>query len=69
MQYTQATIFGGTGFIGRYVIDRLADLGVRIKVPTRNVSGAYFLRTAGTVGQVVPVKIKKNEEKYVEAAD
>jgi uncharacterized protein YbjT (DUF2867 family) len=52
---TQVTIFGGTGFIGRYVVDKLADLGVTIKVATRHPQSVYFLRTAGSVGQVVPV--------------
>lgn len=51
----QVTVFGGTGFIGRYVVDRLCDLGYTVKVATRRPSGAYFLRTAGVVGQVVPV--------------
>lgn len=52
--YTQVTVFGGTGFIGRYVIDQLADLGVTVRVATRSVASGYFLRTAGSVGQVVP---------------
>lgn len=52
---TQVTIFGGTGFIGRYLVDSLADLGVTIKVATRHPQSVYFLRTAGSVGQVVPV--------------
>jgi len=54
--YTQVTVFGGTGFLGRYVIDRLADMGVTVHVATRSPASAYFLRTAGTVGQVVPVQ-------------
>lgn len=51
----QITIFGGTGFVGRYLIDRLCDLGFTVRVATRRPSGVYFLRTAGFVGQVVPV--------------
>jgi uncharacterized protein YbjT (DUF2867 family) len=51
----QITVFGGTGFIGRYVIDRLCDQGYTIRVATRSPSSAYFLRTSGAVGQVVPV--------------
>ena len=50
-----AIVFGGTGFIGRYVVRRLADLGYTVRVPTRNPASAAFLRPAGVVGQVNPV--------------
>lgn len=50
-----ATVFGGTGFIGRYVVRELARAGYTIKIATRIPERAYFLKTAGTVGQVVPV--------------
>ena len=63
--YTQVTVFGGTGFLGRYVIDRLADLGVTVRVATRSPANAYFLRTAGTVGQVVPVLCNIHEDNSV----
>ncbi len=49
------TIFGGTGFVGRYCIAELAKLGATVKVATRHPSSAYFLRTLGTPGQIVPV--------------
>ncbi len=49
------TIFGGTGFIGRYVVNALAHEGYSIRVVTRNPERAKDLRTAGFVGQVVPV--------------
>lgn len=49
-----ATVFGGTGFIGRQIVRELAKLGVHVKVATRVPERAYFLRPAGTVGQIVP---------------
>lgn len=49
-----ATVFGGTGFIGRYVVRELARLGYVVKVATRIPESAYFLRPYGTVGQIVP---------------
>ncbi len=49
-----ATVFGGTGFIGRYVVRELARLGYTVKVATRMPESAYFLRPYGTVGQIVP---------------
>lgn len=51
--YTKATIFGGTGFLGRYVVENIADNNVTIRVPTRSMAKGYFLRMAGGVGQVV----------------
>lgn len=49
------TIFGGTGFIGRHVVKRLAADGYTVKVATRIPEQANFLKTSGAVGQVVPV--------------
>lgn len=51
---TTATVFGGTGFIGRQVVRELARRGVTVKVATRVPAAAYFLRTNGLVGQIVP---------------
>lgn len=67
-QYKQVTVFGGTGFIGRYVVDRLADLGMVVHVATRSPASAYFLRTAGTVGQVVPVQCNIHDDVSVFSA-
>ncbi len=50
-----ACVFGGTGFIGRQIVRELARQGYLIKVATRVPESAYFLKTAGTVGQIVPV--------------
>ena len=50
-----ATVFGGSGFIGRYLVRRLARQGYVVRVATRDPAAASFLRTAGAVGQVVPI--------------
>ena len=39
MRSKVVTVFGGSGFIGRYVVQRLAELGAVIRVPTRRPSG------------------------------
>jgi NADH dehydrogenase len=50
-----ATVFGGSGFLGRYVVRRLADAGYVVRVPVRDPESAQFLRPYGTVGQIVPL--------------
>lgn len=49
------TVFGGTGFLGRYIVAQLAKTGATLKIVTRHTQSAYFLRTYGDVGQIVPV--------------
>ncbi|MDE1151764.1 MAG: complex I NDUFA9 subunit family protein [Micavibrio sp.] len=59
------TVFGGTGFLGRHIIWQLAKTGATIRVATRNPHRAYFLRPAGTVGQIVPVGCNIHDDKSV----
>ena len=49
------TIFGGSGFVGRYIARRMAKEGWRVRVAVRNVNEATFVRPYGAVGQVEPV--------------
>jgi NADH dehydrogenase len=50
-----ATVFGGSGFIGRYVVTNLARDGWLVRAAVRRPDEALFLKTAGVVGQVTPV--------------
>jgi NADH dehydrogenase len=50
-----ATVFGGSGFIGRYVVQRLAAQDYVVRVAVRDPAGASFLQTQGRVGQIVPL--------------
>lgn len=56
-RYRIATVFGGSGFIGRHLIARLAKTGCIIRVPSRQPGEAAFLRTLGSVGQIVPLPV------------
>ena len=49
------TIFGGSGFVGRYIARRMAKAGWRVRVAVRRPNEALFVRTYGVVGQVDPV--------------
>jgi NADH dehydrogenase len=50
-----ATVFGGSGFLGRYVVKRLAAAGHIVRVAVRDPEAALFLKPMGAVGQVVPL--------------
>lgn len=50
-----ATVFGGSGFLGRYVVKRLAAQGYVVRVAVRDPEAALFLKPMGRVGQVVPL--------------
>ncbi|HEY7958422.1 MAG TPA: complex I NDUFA9 subunit family protein [Sphingomicrobium sp.] len=45
------TVFGGAGFIGRYVCEFLFRKGVRVRIATRDPRNDYFLQPLGQVGQ------------------
>ena len=49
------TIFGGSGFVGRYIARRMALEGWRVRVAVRSVNEAMFVRPYGVVGQVEPI--------------
>jgi uncharacterized protein YbjT (DUF2867 family) len=63
-----ATVFGGSGFIGRYVVKRLTHLGYVVRVAVRDPEGALFLKTSGAVGQVVPLYASVADEATVQRA-
>ncbi len=45
------TVFGGGGFIGRYVCEFLLKSGVRVRIAQRNPRQAYIIQPLGQVGQ------------------
>ncbi|MEP3673860.1 complex I NDUFA9 subunit family protein [Sulfitobacter sp.] len=49
------TIYGGSGFVGRYIARRMAKEGWRVRVAVRRPNEAIFVKTYGVVGQVEPV--------------
>jgi NADH dehydrogenase len=63
-----ATVLGGSGFIGRYVVKRLAHKGFVVRVAVRDPEAALFLKTAGAVGQVVPLFASVENEGTVHRA-
>ena len=49
------TVFGGGGFIGRYVAEALMKAGARLRVAERHPRRAWFLQPLGSVGQVATI--------------
>ena len=56
------TVFGGSGFIGRYVVKRLAQQGWFVRVAVRRPSRAAFLQPLGDVGQITPLRAPLQDE-------
>ncbi|WP_372424513.1 complex I NDUFA9 subunit family protein [Salinarimonas chemoclinalis] len=62
------TVFGGSGFLGRYVCQILARRGYRVRVAVRRPDLAYHLQPLGTVGQIMPVQANLRFPESVRAA-
>lgn len=62
------TIFGGSGFIGRYVVKRLAHQGWTVRVAVRRPSATAFLKPLGDVGQITAMRAPVQDEKAIKAA-
>lgn len=62
------TIYGGSGFVGRYIARRLAQQGWRIRVAVRRPNEALFVKPYGAVGQVEPVFCNIRDDESVRAA-
>lgn len=62
------TVFGGSGFLGKYVIRELVRDGWRVRVPVRRPHTAQDLKVIGNVGQVQLVQANLRFEKSVQRA-
>ena len=62
------TVFGGGGFIGRYVCEALLKSGVRVRVAQRNPKQAFFLQPLGGMGQLDIVRADVTNPASVAAA-
>src|SRR3954447_26994157 len=62
------TVFGGDGFIGRYVCELLMQSGVRVRVASRDPRNSYFIQPLGQVGQFGFVRADVTKPDEVRAA-
>lgn len=63
-----ATVFGGSGFIGRHAVRALAQRGARIRAATRRPDLAGYLQPMGRVGQIMPVQANLRFEDSIRRA-
>jgi len=67
------TVFGGSGFVGRYVVQALTRRGYRVRVACRNPNKAIHVLTLGNMGQVHTVqanlRYRWSVDRAVEGAD
>jgi len=62
------TVFGGGGFIGRYVCEQLLRRGARLRVASREPRSAHFIQPLGQVGQWGLVRADITDPKAVRRA-
>lgn len=67
-RYETVTVFGGSGFIGRHLIRRLARSGAVVRVACRHPSAGTFLKMAGSVGQIVPIAVDVRNDASIDRA-
>jgi NADH dehydrogenase len=68
MEGRLVTIFGGSGFIGRQIVQRLAAAGAQIRAAERDPQRALVLKPMGNVGQITPVQANIRDDASVRAA-
>ncbi len=49
------TVFGGSGQVGRVIVQNFVRLGYTVRVATRRPLSCYTMRSYGTPGQVLPI--------------
>lgn len=62
------TLFGGGGFVGRYVAQALFPSGARIRIAQSDARRAFFLKPLGGLGQTQFVSVDIRDKEQVAAA-
>lgn len=64
-----ATVFGATGFSGRYVVNRLGRIGTQLVIPWRGDELSFrHLRIMGDLGRIIPVEVSIRDQESLELA-
>ncbi|XP_073122980.1 NADH dehydrogenase [ubiquinone] 1 alpha subcomplex subunit 9, mitochondrial-like isoform X3 [Henckelia pumila] len=63
-----ATIFGATGFLGRYVVNSLQKMRSQVLVSFRGSEDSHHhLKRMGDLSQIVPMKYNHRDENSIKA--
>ncbi|QFT34455.1 3-beta hydroxysteroid dehydrogenase/isomerase family protein [Labrenzia sp. THAF82] len=62
------TIFGGSGFLGRHIVQALAKRGYRVRAAVRRPDLATHLQPLGAPGQIMPIQANLRYRWSVERA-
>lgn len=46
------TVFGGDGFVGRYIVQALLKSGARVRIASRHTKSGWFLKSQANLGQI-----------------
>ncbi|MDQ2765182.1 MAG: complex I NDUFA9 subunit family protein [Pseudomonadota bacterium] len=65
---TLVTVFGGTGFLGRRIVERLTHAGVTVRVAVRHPEQPAPDATLGASGRTIPIAADVRDEAAVAAA-
>ena len=60
-------IFGGSGFVGKHIIRRIAKNGYKIIIPYITQVNAAKLRLLGSTGQIIPIKFQSIKEDKIQS--
>ena len=58
-------IFGGSGFVGKHIIRRIAKNGYKIIIPHENQTNEAKLRLLGSTGQIIPIMFRSIHEERI----
>ncbi|KAJ3844080.1 39kDa subunit of Ndufa9, NADH ubiquinone oxidoreductase [Lentinula raphanica] len=59
------TVFGCTGFLGRYLVSKLARQGTQVIIPYRDEDEKRHLKPMGDLGQIVPMEWDLRNENQI----
>ncbi len=62
------TVFGGDGFVGRYVVQALLHSGAQVRVASRNPKRGWFLKAQADLGQIAFIAADVTKPERLEAA-
>jgi len=63
-----ATVFGATGFLGRYIVNRLGQQGCTVVIPFRDDMGKRHLKIMGDLGRIVFIEYDLRNTQSIEEA-